>query len=325
MKRALCINSFEEISALVRGEAETIDSCLVTRDICEKPENKFLQIIPYVTFFTAVPAEGKVIFLQYKRPDKGEGEERLAGKTSIGFGGHIDQDAEIKFQSSNVAEDTTIHYVMTKQDLIETCLACAKREVTEELGSDILGALGVQLDFNESAFFTGDMRDPVNQVHLGLSLPVKLTNEQFAKLMAIAKVNPEEIEVMDKMTANIRHIVEEMDVSATNGKIMQQLVQQHNVEDWSVRVFDFIIRKEIFIVLKDINYDDLYRLSVGKEQARAAQEAEQRAAAAAALTDPKIVSDAEVIHKALVPAGAEAEVAGAEASGTAVSEVVTEQ
>lgn len=276
MKRALCINSFEEISALVRGEAETIDSCFVDREICEDPNNKFLQVIPYVTFYTANPAEGKLVFAQYKRAAQGS-EDRLLSKTSIGFGGHIDQLSDIKSTSAHTAEDTTEHFVMSKQDLVDTCITAAKRELLEELGVDVLGILGVELDFNESAFFMGDTRDPVNQVHLGLSFPVKLTAEQFAKFMEVVQINKEEIELVDKMTANIRHIVEEMDVSATNGKIMNQLVQQHGVEDWSVRVFDFIVRKEIFLILKDVNYDDLYKIAVAKQQAREAEVAQQAA------------------------------------------------
>lgn len=276
MKRALCINSFEEISALVRGEAETIDSCFVAREICEDPNNKFLQVIPYVTFYTANPAEGKLVFAQYKRAAQGS-EDRLLSKTSIGFGGHIDQLSDIKSTSAHTAEDTTEHFVMSKQDLVDTCITAAKRELLEELGVDVLGILGVELDFNESAFFMGDTRDPVNQVHLGLSFPVKLTAEQFAKFMEVVQINKEEIELLDKMTANIRHIVEEMDVSATNGKIMNQLVQQHGVEDWSVRVFDFIVRKEIFLILKDVNYDDLYKIAVAKQQAREAEAAQQAA------------------------------------------------
>lgn len=265
MKRALCINSFNELSDIIRDETKILDTSLVAREVCEDPNNKFLQIIPYVTFFAVIPSEGKIMFIQYKRAAKGS-EDRLLSKTSIGFGGHIDQEAEIKFQTRSVAEDGTIHYVMTKQDLIDTCITAAKREVTEELGSDVLAAIGAELNFNESAFFTGDQREPVNQVHLGLSFPVKLTTEQFTKLLEIINANPEEIEVVDKMTVNIRHIIEEMDISATNSRIIQQLIQQHCVEDWSTRVFDFIVRKEISIILKDINYDDLYHLSITKKQ-----------------------------------------------------------
>lgn len=312
MKRALCINSFEEISALIRGEAETIDSCFVAREICEDPNNKFLQVIPYVTFYTPNHAEGKIVFVQYKRAAQGS-EDRLLSKTSIGFGGHIDQLTDITSTSAHTAEDTTEHFVMTKDDLVATCITAAKRELLEELGVDVLGTLGVELDFNESAFFMGDTRDPVNQVHLGLSFPVKLTEAQFVNLLAIVQINQAEIEVIDKMSANIRHIVEEMDVSATNGKIMQQLVQQHGMEDWSVRVFDFIVRKEIFVVLKDINYDDLYRLAVGKQQARDAEEAQ------------RIASDAEAIHQALVPAETAAPAVVEAEAVEVVAEQVVEQ
>lgn len=306
MKRALCINSFDEISALVRGEAETIDSCFVAREICEDPNNKFLQVIPYVTFYTPNHAEGKIVFAQYKRAAQGS-EDRLLSKTSIGFGGHIDQLSDIKATSAHTAEDTTEHFVMSKQDLVDTCVTAAKRELLEELGVDVLGILGVDLDFNESAFFMGDTRDPVNQVHLGLSFPVKLTAEQFAKLMEVVQINKDEIELMDKMTANIRHIVEEMDVSATNGKIMNQLVQQHGMEDWSVRVFDFIVRKEIFVILKDVNYDDLYRLAVAKQQAREAEAAQLAAQQQQAETAAPSVQEAEVVDASPVEAVAQPE------------------
>lgn len=306
MKRALCINSLEEISALIRGEAETIDSCLVTRDICEDPNNKFLQIIPYVVFYTPRYEEGKLVFIQYKRAAKGN-EDRLLSKVSIGFGGHIDVLEEIKYVSSHVAEDTTIHFVMSKQDLIDTCITAAKRELTEELGSDILSTIGADLDFNESAFFMGDQSQPVNQVHLGLGLPVRLTEEQFNLFLVSAKINKEEIEVIDKMSANIRNIIEEMDVSATNSKIMNQLVQQHGFEDWSVRMFDYIVRKEIFLILRDINYDDLYRLSVSKQQAREAEAAAQLHMQQYSET---ISADAAAVEQALVPGASTAVIEG---------------
>lgn len=306
MKRALCVNSMEDIGALIRGEAETIDSCLVTRDICEDPNNKFLQIIPYVVFYTPRHAEGKLLFAHYKRASKGT-EERLQSKSSIGFGGHIDVLEEIKCATSYVAEDTTTHFTMSRQDLIDTCLAAAKREVTEELGGDILAAIGTQLDFNEAAFFMGDQREPVNQVHVGLGLPVRLTNEQFDKFFAEAKITPEEIEALAPMTVNIRHVVEEMDVSATYAKIAQQLVQQHGFEDWSVRILDYIIRKEIFMILRNIGYDDLYRIAVAKDQAQQAELAAQQQMQESAET---ISADATAVAEALVPADAPAVIEG---------------
>lgn len=267
MKRALCINSMEDVSNLIRGEAETIDSSFVDREICENPNNKFLQVIPYVTFFTSSPIEGKVKFVQYLRVSSG-GDERLVSKTSIGFGGHIDQLTDITSSYATTAEDGTEHFVMTKQELVTTMFTAAKRELIEELGVDILNILGVEMDFNETAFFMGDPAEEVNQVHLGLSIPIKLTEEQYTKLLETVQINKDEIESIDKMTLNIRHVVEEMDVTMTLNKIMRELKTKHNLEDWSCRVFDYITRKEIFIILKDVNYDDLYCLAVEKDAAK---------------------------------------------------------
>lgn len=264
MKRALCVNSMEDISNLIRGESETIDSSFVDRVICEDPNNKFLQVIPYVTFYTSKPAEGKIVFVQYLRAASG-GDDRLLSKTSIGFGGHIDQLSDIKSTHANTAEDGTEHFVMSKQDLVDSMFTAAKRELMEELGINVLDVLGVSMDFNETAFFLGDQSEEVNQVHIGLSIPIKLTEEQFAKFFEIVQVNKAEIDSIDKMTLNVKSVIEEMDVTNTLGKIMRELKHKHNLEDWSTRVFDYISRKEIFIILKNVTYEDLYKISVEKE------------------------------------------------------------
>lgn len=272
MKRALCINSMEDISNLIRGESETIDSSFVDRVICEEPNNKFLQIIPYVTFYTSEPQDGKIKFVQYLRTASG-GDDRLLSKTSIGFGGHIDQLSDIKASHATTAEDGTEHFVMTKQELVETMFIAAKRELVEELGVDVCNILGTEMDFNETAFFLGDQSEEVNQVHVGLSIPIKLTHGQYIRLFEIIKFNKEEIDNVSEMTLNIRHVVEEMDITMTLNKIINELKHKHNLEDWSCRVFDYISRKEIFVILKNVNYDDLYNIAKTKEDASKIKEA----------------------------------------------------
>lgn len=274
MERALCINSLEEVSDLVHGRSETIDVSLVTRDICNDPNNKYLQIVPYVTFFTSNPANGNLVFIQYKHASK-DSEDPLLSKTSIGFGGYINQEDEITYQNESIAEDTTLHYIMSKQDLDDTCVAAAKRKVIKTLGCDIFTAIGVNLNFNESVFFMGDQNDGVNQVNLGLLFSVKITADQFNMLLTCISINLEEIVLVDKLTVNIHGIVEEMDITITNNKIMHELATKYNVEDWSIRVFNFIVRKEIFTILEDITYDDLYLLSVAKKQAKQIKEMQE--------------------------------------------------
>lgn len=60
-------------------------SIWLPRSRAEEDES-YRQLIPYVSIWGT---DGKV--LTYRRPGKGEGESRLQGQLSVGFGGHIDQ------------------------------------------------------------------------------------------------------------------------------------------------------------------------------------------------------------------------------------------
>ncbi len=86
MKQALCIPKMDVMESLLRGEIQTVNTKLVPRDVCEVVENGYEQLIPYVIFSTNDIQEGRMKFIQYQRPDTGEGEARLQGKTSVGFG-----------------------------------------------------------------------------------------------------------------------------------------------------------------------------------------------------------------------------------------------
>jgi len=266
MKRALCVNKIEEIGALINKETETIDCYFVDREICEDPNNYFLQIIPYVTFFTVNQEEGKIKFVQYLRAAVGD-EDRLLSKTSIGFGGHIDQITDIDSKEVIVQEDTTEQFVMTLENLTNTLFKSAKRELQEELGVAITNVLDTEFIFNDCAFFLGDQSDDVNKVHVGFSIPVKLTEEQFETFFNSVNINKEEIDTIDRLNLNIRNIIEEMDVTVTLAKINNELKHKFNIEDWSCKVFEYITRKEIGHLLKDVTYDDISKIIYEKQKA----------------------------------------------------------
>ena len=260
MKRALCVNNFGDLNMLITKESDTIDSCLVNREICEDPNNKFLQVIPYVTFYSNQPQTGEILFVHYRRAATG-GEDRLLSKASIGFGGHIDSLDEIKYSTSHTAEDGTIHFTMTKDQLAESIFSAAKRELTEELGVDVIEQLGITFDFNSTAFFTGNQAEEVNQVHVGLSIPIELDIENLKKFISIVNINKEEIDTIDVMTVSVANIVEEMDITNTLEKVVNELRQKLNLEDWSCRMFSFIVRGKIYETFKSIGYFDMYSLA----------------------------------------------------------------
>jgi predicted NUDIX family phosphoesterase len=63
-----------------------------------KGDRSYRQVLPY-TIIRQLNEEGEYLYHTYRRPSKGEGESRLAGNVSIGYGGHIDLDDVVTFKS----------------------------------------------------------------------------------------------------------------------------------------------------------------------------------------------------------------------------------
>jgi predicted NUDIX family phosphoesterase len=101
--------------------------------------------------------------LTYKRPDKGTGESRLAGKRSVGFGGHV----EIIDYATD--DDGSISFENTLLDSIH-------REIREELppvdtkhGPELIGLIN-------------DKTNPVGQVHLGFLYRLTISDRVVEEL-----------------------------------------------------------------------------------------------------------------------------------------------
>lgn len=116
------------------------------------------QIIPYVV----VGSKKNGTFLSYLRPDKGN-EERLHGKGSIGFGGHIE------------TEDT--HGAFGIFDAVGNC---ARREIKEELS-----LMTDNMVFDTLGYINDDTND-VGKVHFGVVLYLDVSdvpNEDVVKML----------------------------------------------------------------------------------------------------------------------------------------------
>lgn len=273
-KQALCVRSYEQLSNLVQKNIDFVEAELIDREICENPENGHQQLIPYVSFYATDFEAGKLMFIQYQRKDQGEGDERIAGKTSIGFGGHIDSIADITAEEITINEDGTRTFKMSLANLIKTGYMTAYREIQEELGLD-LRAMGLSLEDSETAFFMGDLSEEVNRVHLGLSIQKKVTVEQFNELKEKAQYHPEEIQALDVLGINLDVIVEEMDLSRTLDKVTRDLVGNRGLEDWSGKIFNYVTLKEINRLLNMIEYKDL--VTIAKTKIAEAQSDQEKA------------------------------------------------
>ena len=272
-KVALCFKTLDEVVKLNQDKEHFATPSFISREICEDPANGYLQIIPYISFFNVNIETGKLMVLQYKRPDSGEGEMRLAGKTSVGFGGHIDQLEDISSEEIIQDDNNVTSFKMNIQNLITTCFNCAKREIKEELNID-LEEEGINVFASETGFFQGSQDEDVGKVHLGFTIQVLVNEEQLEKLKASDKFNPKEIEKLELLGINLDTIIEEFDTSAVLEHISGQFKENGNMEDWSVVVIAIMIKTIINNLKHFFKYSD-FKEVIGKNQMEAMQKAAQ--------------------------------------------------
>lgn len=253
MKQALCLKDLNDFNRLSDGEIQTIDFQFVDRQICETPANGFFQLIPYVTFSYLDMPKGKLNYIIYRRPSKGEGEARLQGNTSLGFGGHIDSVEDLSFTESSTNEDGTVIYRMSLDDIKNTCMTCAKRELTEEVGFDPFLVLDIT---NENITFNLEREqepDEVGQVHVCISMKVNLDEPRFAGFLEKAKAEETEIEELKTVAVDAGRFLASFNVEAAITHMNKQLEGELQMEKWSILVVNSMLTQ--LVDFMQINWD----------------------------------------------------------------------
>ena len=149
--------------------SEQLDQYFIPRYVAEK-SNNLIHPIPY---FAVVNEEGKILL--YQR-GKGVGESRLAGKHSIGFGGHVE-----------LEKDCLYEYYTTKS-IKDSVTSAQINESNEELKAE-----GI-VDFYPLKVIY-DSTDEVGKVHLGIAsfLLVKSATTNEEQLVDMGFHSKEEI------------------------------------------------------------------------------------------------------------------------------------
>lgn len=163
---------------------------IVQREMAETNPN-FKQLIPYVML-----RNPKGEYLQYKRLGA-SGEKRLVGKTSIGFGGHIDA-LDVRYDHEGAV------------DLMETVGIAASRELREEL--DIVYPL-----VDKAIGFILDDSTPVGRVHVGLLFVIETGDSEIyvspeSGIDVQGWVHPDDLlaaDAEDWSKASIMHLIKE--------------------------------------------------------------------------------------------------------------------
>lgn len=270
-KQALCVNAYSDLEQLTGGKVDNIRTRFYDRDFCEDPVNGLLQIIPYAVFYAVDEDAGRIHFIQYKRPDQG-GDERLTGKTSVGFGGHIDSEDDLVY-TDVVKENGVDFYTMNISDLVSTCVKTAKREITEEMGCDVLGEYNIDIQGDKCFFFTGGDNEEVNKVHVALSVPICVDMDTYNKILTECKetINKDEIEIIDDLSVCMDMIVEDMNLNRSIDLLLNELVQNSGLESWSAICIAYIIPRVLNSIFGEITYQDMIALAKQKKSQQEVQ------------------------------------------------------
>jgi predicted NUDIX family phosphoesterase len=127
------------------------------RDLAEQDES-YLQVIPYIVLLRYISSELHW-FTYWRQPHASE--QRLAGKRSIGLGGHIDIGDVLQSVPQLTAEMAYIHQV-TGESIEELLYRAAIRELQEEIGLTLDRKLLTPVQI----FYVGT--NPVGRVHVGV-------------------------------------------------------------------------------------------------------------------------------------------------------------
>lgn len=254
MKQALCMTDLNDFNRLSDGEIKTIEFIFVDRVICEIPANGFFQLVPYVSFNYLDKDSGKLNFAVYRRPSKGEGEARLQGNSSFGFGGHIDAESDLVFTEKVTLDDGTFGYRMTLEDIKNTCMTCAKRELVEEVGFDPFEVLEIPSDNIMFGLEREQEPDEVGQVHVCLSIKVNLNEPRFAAFFENAKVEESEIEELRTVSVDVGRLLGSFNVENAMGHLGTQLEEELQMEKWSTLVVTSMLAQLVEFVQKGWNF-----------------------------------------------------------------------
>lgn len=319
MKRALCFKNLDSLVELTQGKRDSIDLEFVDRDICEKVEEGYLQVIPYAGIFTINSLTGDIHFATYRRPAKIT-EERLAGNSSLGFGGHIDQDEDIICSNVTTKEDGSKVYNMNLEELMKTSLKAGKRELLEELGFNPIEEFGIK-DEELEMFFTHNEETEVDKVHVGLFIKINLDNQKFQQFFEKANAEKEEVERLGAICISVAKLLETFDVSEAFRQLKEKLIADLNMESWSNIYIGHVISPIIDMFRNNVTYSNMLeamKTNVETKRKEAAEKAEAEAKAKEEATNPEVVTDVQVKESEVVAESQQPAVGDTEVEGAAI-------
>lgn len=269
MSKVLCIKKEDYLKHSESKEpVGSYTVSFVERDIAESVESGWLQYIPYVSLYVNDYDSGKLAIVNYKRPSKGEGETRLEGKTSTGFGGHIEIQDYVDFFKLGKKDEEKItdapegEFSITAEELVGIFYTCCNRELKEEIGFSCI-ELQTSLENHSPVNFAVRMIEDeedisdVNKVHLCCQTSVAISSEMLDKVVENRNNNEKEVSEIKVLNLNTASIVETFSVPTMVDHLLRELKTKENFEGWSVVSVNDIVYKVIYNVTQHVGYKDI--------------------------------------------------------------------
>lgn len=315
----LCVRNLVELQKLISGDVESIETFMVPRSICEThmPDQPMKQLIPYVSFTAMDEGRGTLMFLAYNRPVGGT-EERLHGDTSIGFGGHMDEVTDLSFSVSTSGEmypgQSFPKYNMTREELVTSIYNVARREVTEELGTDLFEQMGLSVENVNMSIMDDPEPDAVGKVHACISIMVDMPAEGLIGLKNALVASEREIQNL-RVFGVMMDSVSKGDLERSMEGLSNALAVGNNFERWSLRIALTRVVMVMNFIYANTTFSDIFALAMknaGEAQleqqrlmaAQAQAEAEANLAGSTVLTEQQqaveqaAANDTPVVEKA---------------------------
>lgn len=278
-----------------KNEPVSLPVAFIPRDVCEDEEHGYLQLIPYVSFVTYDPVASALKYVKYRRPAQGEGEARLQGNTSVGFGGHIDSVDDLP---EGVTASDDVHmvpgdkgvtvYNLTLEQFSELVKKVAYRETIEETG--LTAEYLDTLTFRSGGVLREDEEtiNDVGRVHLCVSVEFTMAPDKFEEVLAKIQEKKAESEVTDVsvMTIGVGEMILDFNLDNAFASMEAQLgAEPYLAESWTILTIISAVQRIASTIKANLSLTDLFQAIELKHQVIARAQAERREAEAAAAAE----------------------------------------
>lgn len=232
LDRVLCITDINDIKELFDlSDYDFISNGKVNvkyveHDICEVSENGYLQVIPFVVFYNVDAKSGYIRFIKFN----------LLNNATIGIENHINSKYK-KYLRANSQ--------LTIKELLELAFAASKDVIIDIFGKKLVNKLNLSLQIKDCAFFIGNNNVEYNRTHIGVNIPILLTEKQFNMLLTQGNINSDELYSIESLDINLAPVLENFNIVYDLHIIASEFNVYDRLNDWSCKVlfhicYDFL-------------------------------------------------------------------------------------